>query len=669
MEGSLCEYCVQISFDPKKLNSLIGSEREESTFHLGPRSRIESSRCQFCQLVKQACYERDKQGIAPGGRNAFSVPGDSWIIFATLDDSSPVEGEISNLFYLKPTTKSVLDITQIRGWISRCQDKHSDTCLTQSPKTIAEGFPGLEVLRFIDVGSRCIVEMQELPRYVALSYVWGSVSNFRLTKINRNKLLAPGSLNQIWNMLPRTIQDAIILIEKLGTQYLWIDSLCLLQNDIMDLDRGVNVMDLIYERAWVTVVASYGHDANAGLPGVQSGSRTASYNVVQIKPGISLGMIIGLDQIIKVSVYNSRAWTFQEQVLSRRVLYFTGTNIFFRCRREEFIECCVDSHSVPPTYLVGANNGSLLPEAILMTEPLFDYNVMLFYYTARTLTNQGDTLRAMAGIIRRFTEVMKCRFLEGIPTALFDIFILFQGSLLYRRPLFPSYSWAGWRGGIDFEMDDFYSTANDWLRDRTWIIWYRRSVSGATSLVWNASENELFPSTDLDYKGYRQRYPFSFRRLVPKQMNTMHTIPTQDVQFGRPSPTYPMLQFWTLAVYYALVDIDEFKGTGYVVDRNQNICGMVWLDNFEESVSFQQPEPFNVILLSEASEFSLSKYLKDRGGKHYPKANTLQWRYYNILLLEWQDGIAERRGIGRIFHGAIENSFDPGPIWKEIFLA
>ena len=75
-------------------------------------------------------------------------------------------------------------------------------------------FPNLEVLRLVDIERRCIVEMQDLLKYVALSYVWGSVSNFRLTKANRNKL------SEVWEMLPRTIQDTITIVQRLGAQYL-----------------------------------------------------------------------------------------------------------------------------------------------------------------------------------------------------------------------------------------------------------------------------------------------------------------------------------------------------------------------------------------------------------------------------------------------------------------
>lgn len=46
-----------------------------------------------------------------------------------------------------------------------------------------------------------------------------------------------------------------------------------------------------------------------------------------------------------------------------------------------------------------------------------------------------------------------------------------------------------------------------------------------------------------------------------------------------------------------------------------------------------------------------------------------RWRYYNVMLLEWEDNIAERRGLGFIFQDAADNSIGPGPMWKEILLA
>lgn len=110
-----------------------------------------------------------------------------------------------------------------------------------------------------------------------------------------------------------------------------------------------------------------------------------------------------------------------------------------------------------------------------MEKPLKSYQIILLYFTRRVLTNQGDALSAMAGIMRRFLEKLKYSMLEGLPTGTFDQFILCWGINLYFRHGFPSYSWADWRGGISVNI---YRRLNDWLANRTWIIWFRRSPSG-----------------------------------------------------------------------------------------------------------------------------------------------------------------------------------------------
>ena len=75
--------------------------------------------------------------------------------------------------------------------------------------------------------------------------------------------------------------------------------------------------------------------------------------------------------------------------------------------------------------------------------PINTYAEVIDNYTKRALSNQSDALDAMAGVISRFSYSMRCRFLQGIPTATFDLFLLFttNGSSLRRRQGFPSYSW------------------------------------------------------------------------------------------------------------------------------------------------------------------------------------------------------------------------------------
>lgn len=361
-------------------------------------------------------------------------------------------------------------------------------------------------------------------------------------------------------------------------------------------------------------------------------------------------------------------------MLSRRAIHFIGNKVFYRCRVSEHLEDFADISSTFSQFT--APNGSLLPIAVEMKDPTWDYAIFLFYYSKRALTNQNDALRAMAGIIRRFTEAMKCRFLGGLPTASFDRFIIFYafGNSLHRRANFPSYSWAGWRGAINVvdcpgrDSDD--SDGNGWLRNRTWIIWYKRNPSGITSLVWDPIANESFPSWDMEYLGYRDRRPFFDGRPAFEQLNIKRTAPTEDVSFSRTVPTYPILQFWTLSVFYKIKNIDVFAATSYLVDRNKNKCGFVWLDGFEETTFFESDGPFNFILLSESDKNPHSMDLDDEfeSNGRYPR-KVDQWRYYHILLLEWEGGIAERRGFGVIFQDAVAASLSPGPLWSEIFLA
>jgi hypothetical protein len=300
------------------------------------------------------------------------------------------------------------------------------------------------------------------------------------------------------------------------------------------------------------------------------------------------------------------------------------------------------------------------------------YRTMLFYYTKRVLSDQADALLAMAGIIRRLSDKMMCRFFQGIPTAVWDSFMVFiahtaSNSLLRRRHGFPSYSWTGWIGGIDFfDPED----ENNWLSYRTWIIWYKRSPSGTINLVWDIMANESFPISNLDFVSYRQRYPFGNRHVLP--FSTSRTAPTEHRDFEREFPEYPILQFWTLAVYFTISDFSVFIAEAYIFDRQGTRCGWTCMDGFEDSTFFETKGPLEFIVLSETNVEPRTNY--DGGltlsGLSYPvdsKPNA--WKYYYVLLLEWNGGMAERRGVGVIFQKAVEKSFSPGPTWKEIFMA
>jgi len=268
----MCEQCVEVT-DPSTSMAIVS---------LGSGARVKISPCPFCQLVTRA-YLKDSIDVAddpdvtlvwtikgPTQRNAWNVIGagsDTCIGFGrtaahVTSETDLQVGDISKsreTFFIEPKTSSLLDTGRMVDWLTSCERTHSTVCEIPTPPRFTDAFRGLHILRLIDVEARCLVERRVVEKYVALSYVWGAISNFRLTKSNKYALLERGSLKRVWHLLPWTIKDTIDLVQRLGIRYLWVDALCLLQNDAEDLDLGVNVMDLIYERAWCTVVAGCGY--------------------------------------------------------------------------------------------------------------------------------------------------------------------------------------------------------------------------------------------------------------------------------------------------------------------------------------------------------------------------------------------------------------------------
>ncbi|KAH8802926.1 heterokaryon incompatibility protein-domain-containing protein [Xylogone sp. PMI_703] len=674
----LCDCCAKIPFNIEALDKL-------RRFSLRGGDSLRNNSCPFCRIVLNAFRETQRTvvdkdnmvdstplGLEIAWRSTYGSKAGSFWMDAMKDTkicfvrSLSATALIHPGVRLKPTLGPQLDTVQISGWISNCEKNHQK-CSYASGTAVTNLFPGRQFLRLVDCKRMCLIQVRGPVKYIALSYVWGAVPNFRLTKQNRKMLLNEGALNKIWRLLPRTIRDAILLVDQLGQRYLWVDALCILQNDAEDLEHGINVMDLIYEHALFTVVAACGHNANAGLPGVQPESRATSNQNIEVVEGVYLGIHIGLDQLLKVSAWDSRAWTFQEHILSRRILYFVDNKVYFRCRQasysENFFDLPSDSSLEYPE--IQWSLSSLLPMTLAMTNPISDFRGMLEYYTERSLTNQDDVFRAMGGIMRRFSELMKCRFFQGLPTAAFDYFICFycKNLPLRRRKGFPSYSWAGWIGQVTIDLFDLNMTASDWLQSQTWIVWYKRSSSGITNLVWDPEANESFPFNDMSYEGYRERSPF--RPPIPLMFPTTRTRPTTDLLFDRPFPPYPMLQFWSLVVYYLISDIDVFRGRGLLLDSAGRKCGTIYMDSFEESDFFNSQSVVELVLLSKWNGIMF----KQNWDPIYIPAQAGWWQYYLAMILEWDQGVAERRGIALISLTAITGSYPPGPAWREILIA
>ena len=150
-------------------------------------------------------------------------------------------------------------------WLRTCEQEHSEDCThqTQLPEVI-------DTL-LVDVTNHCLTRATSASRYVALSYVWGQVQQFQTTTATLPSLLAPNALPVM--ELPSAIRDAITAVRSMGERYLWVDALCIPQDDFVVKHFQIAHMATIYTSAVLTLVAASGKDAGSRLPGVESGSR------------------------------------------------------------------------------------------------------------------------------------------------------------------------------------------------------------------------------------------------------------------------------------------------------------------------------------------------------------------------------------------------------------
>jgi hypothetical protein len=98
---------------------------------------------------------------------------------------------------------------------------------------------------------------------VALSYVWPKTDNpFKAQEkhfqTNREDLAVMDDETAYFDVpveqLPKTIQDALHITRTIGERYLWVDALCIVQDDKIDVQRTVHKMDEIYRAASLTVI-------------------------------------------------------------------------------------------------------------------------------------------------------------------------------------------------------------------------------------------------------------------------------------------------------------------------------------------------------------------------------------------------------------------------------
>jgi hypothetical protein len=303
-------------------------------------------------------------------------------------------------------------------------------------------------------------DLPEETRYATLSHCWGKLATVMLTTQN----IASFSKQIPYESLCKTFQDVIATVKRFGLKYVWIDSLCIIQDDDDDWSRESSLMVQVYGGSTLNIAATAGSDGNAGLfPPRNPLSIQKCYIEVFDDPVDQENG--ALYEVSRTGIYvrevagsplGQRAWCLQETFLAPRTLHF-GKELVWECRESILSETCpTDMTQVQcGVASVALKKMDIFASEGLNTDVLPQFwDAIVESYTASSLTKPADKLVALSGIARWTHETLGGSYACGLWEEFLEHQLLWCVSQPVARPAVyraPSWSWAAVDGPCSFE--------------------------------------------------------------------------------------------------------------------------------------------------------------------------------------------------------------------------
>ncbi|KAK1756651.1 het domain-containing protein [Echria macrotheca] len=409
-----------------------------------------------------------------------------------------------------PQTDSEAALATARGWLEEClrpADEWEPSSDEDSENTMAHEFcssPENPMLpsRVIDVGSgdgaiRLVETHGARGLYLCLSHCWGKTQIITTTQSTLDQRLAGIPLEALSN----TFRDAIMFTRQLGVRYIWIDSLCIIQDSLQDWEIESAKMSEIYSNAHLTIAATHSHDGRGGLfhttPDIHLTGTTPDgepyklyfreridHHLEDVEDPGDVGHPTSEHYPLL-----TRAWVYQERMLSTRVLHFGYYELWYECRSLLECECGgigVNSSADSPAPITKRLHADALDSVI----PGHDWQVVARYYIARLwrtmvstyvclgITKMSDRLPAMAGLAKHMAARRKSRYFAGLwqdemsDDLLWSVYIPKDQKKGRPSPLTaPTWSWASVQTHVLYTDEIIYfnkfASYNEGARDPT----------------------------------------------------------------------------------------------------------------------------------------------------------------------------------------------------------
>ena len=235
------------------------------------------------------------------------------------------------------------------------------------------------------IGIRLMESNGRQGRYIALSHCWGPEDKMPLRTTRQN--LQEHLSNIAFDRLGKTFQDVVTFAYGTGINFVWIDSLCILQGDSGDWHKEAQAMRDVYRNATLVVLASGARDGSEGLF-IDDRKPAVRYRMPYVHDKVKIGMfnltVYPSGEINPtLSPLHDRAWALQERLLARRIVAFMPGGITWDCKGMKIDEC-------------GHHRSFWLFENQ-------SWYTLLESYTSKAITYPSDRIEALQGVVAEFS--------------------------------------------------------------------------------------------------------------------------------------------------------------------------------------------------------------------------------------------------------------------------
>lgn len=423
----------------------------------------------ICSLSNGEQFEIQFFTLDDEGRSLYFQDWSTGTANSSLDtpcpdawEDVPVDQRIS------ASTNSEEAFGKLIVWLDECVSNH-EACPPHEPRKLPT--------RVIDVGRRDgIIKLvggeDKVDRYLCLSHCWGPqqiIITKKATLEQHKREIPPGQLS-------RTFTDAITITRSLGFDYIWIDSLCIVQDDPLDWERESANMASIYAGGHLTLAATRSSSGHGGLF-----TETPDFEVFGINAHDEEYLLYFRRKIVHelaVGAKNfplfDRGWVYQERILSPRIVHFGHYELFWECMSDHKCECDgIGFHDawgeIPLAAPKVMYEDALSPDLPDECRPYYlarTWRTAVMHYTELQLTKMSDRLPALSGIARHTAGWMKSRYLAGLweKSLLDDLLWITYNPEKPRHQEWraPSWSWAS----IDTSVN--YNDGFDYWDNELW---------------------------------------------------------------------------------------------------------------------------------------------------------------------------------------------------------